>query len=178
MREQMTIPPDGRPPSEQPRWRRDFPIDSPEDQYVARRDFTKFLVLTSLAFVVGQFWIVWQNFRRQRQGRLPMLPVMRADDLPVGGARAFTYPGAHDTCLLVRTGEDRFVAFDQRCTHLSCAVVPEVEKGRFFCPCHNGSFELESGRPLAGPPRRPLARITLEIQNGVIYATGVEARTV
>ncbi|MBX3276580.1 MAG: Rieske (2Fe-2S) protein [Acidobacteria bacterium] len=178
MREQMTIPPDGKPMSDQPRWRRDFPIDWPEDQYVARRDFTKFLVLTSLAFVAGQFWIAWQNFLRRRQGRLPVSAIMPVIDLPVGGARAFSYPGQHDPCLLVRTAEDRFVAFDQRCTHLACAVVPEVDKGRFFCPCHNGSFDLETGRPLQGPPRRPLPRVTLEIRNGVIYATGVEPGTV
>ncbi len=55
--EQRTVAPDGRPESEQPDWRRDFPIDVPEDDYVARRDFTKFMGLTSLAFVVGQFWI-------------------------------------------------------------------------------------------------------------------------
>ena len=52
--EQITIAPDGRPMDEQPAWRQDFPIDWPQDQYVARRDFMKFLVLTSLAFAVGQ----------------------------------------------------------------------------------------------------------------------------
>lgn len=60
--EGLSVPPDGRPEEEQPRWRRDFPIDWPEDQYVSRRDFTKFMVLTSLAFTVGQFWILFQNF--------------------------------------------------------------------------------------------------------------------
>jgi hypothetical protein len=57
-REQLTIPPDGAPLEEQPRWRQDFPIDWPQDHYVSRRDFTKFMVLTSLAFTAGQFWIV------------------------------------------------------------------------------------------------------------------------
>lgn len=49
--------PDGRSADEQPAWRDDFPIDWPEDHYVARRDYTKFMVLTSLAFAVGQLWI-------------------------------------------------------------------------------------------------------------------------
>ena len=56
-----SLPPDGRPVSEQPRWRHDFPIDVPQDDYVARRDFTKFMVLTSLAFVVGQVSIGVKN---------------------------------------------------------------------------------------------------------------------
>ena len=52
---------------EQPAWRQDFPIDWPQDHYVERRDFVKFLTLTSLAFVVGQFWIAGQNWLRGRQ---------------------------------------------------------------------------------------------------------------
>ena len=65
-----------------------------------------------------------------------------------------------------------------RCTHLSCAVVPRPERGELHCPCHVGSFEMTSGRPVAGPPRRPLPRIALEVRGGVVYATGVEERTV
>lgn len=177
-REQITIAPDGRPPEEQPKWRQDFPIDWPQDHYVARRDFTKFMVLTSFAFVAGQVWIVAQNFFRQRRGQPPMLQIATINQLAVGQSLAFTYPAEHDTCLLVRAGENSFVAFDQRCTHLSCAVVPEPDKKRFLCPCHNGSFDLENGKPLAGPPRRPLARIKLEIVNDTIYAAGVEVSTV
>ena len=52
----------------QPAWRNDFPIDWPQDQYVERRDFTKFMVLTSLALTVGQFWIAAQNWWRRRRG--------------------------------------------------------------------------------------------------------------
>jgi len=177
-REQITIPPDGRPPEEQPKWRRDFPIDWPQDHYVARRDFTKFMVLTSFAFVVGQAWIVAQNFLRRRRGELPMRQIAQLDRLAVGQSLAFDYPAEHDSCILVRTGENNFVAFGQKCTHLSCAVVPEPDKKPFLCPCHNGSFDLETGVPLAGPPRRPLPRVKLEIVNGVIYAAGLEAGTV
>jgi Rieske Fe-S protein len=177
-REQITIPPDGKPLAEQPKWRKDFPIDWPEDHFVARRDFTKFMVLTSFAFVVGQAWIVVQNFLRERRGQPPMRRIADLNELPVGQSLVFAYPEAHDTCLLVRTGEKSFVAFSQKCTHLSCAVVPEPEKRRFFCPCHNGSFDLETGKPLAGPPRRPLPRIKLEIANGAVYAAGVEFSTV
>ena len=177
-REHLTIPPDGRPPEQQPQWRQDFPIDWPEDHYVARRDFTKFMVLTSFAFVAGQAWIVVQNFLRQRRGEPPMQQIAVLNRITVGQSLTFDYPAQHDSCILVRTGEDRFVAFSQKCTHLSCAVVPEPEKKRFHCPCHNGSFDLETGKPLAGPPRRPLPRIKLEIINGAIFAAGVENSTV
>lgn len=177
-REEMTIAPNGEPIERQPKWRRDFPIDWPQDHYVARRDFTKFMVLTSFAFLAGQAWIAFQNLLRQRRGAPPLRRIASIGQLPVGGSMAFNYPGEHDTCLLVRTGEDSYVAFDQRCTHLSCAVIPEPERGRFLCPCHNGWFDIETGKPLAGPPRRPLARIKLEIINDEIFAAGVELTTI
>jgi Rieske Fe-S protein len=175
--EQVTIAPDGRPMREQPAWRTDFPIDWPDDHYVERRDFMKFMVLTSLAFTAGQFWIAAQNWLRRRRGRAEMRRVASIDDVPVGAAMTFAYPGQHDACVLVRTGENAFVAYGQKCTHLSCAVRPVADRGILQCPCHDGSFDLASGRPVAGPPRRPLARVRLEIMNHDIYATGVEERT-
>ena len=49
--------PDRKPLPLQPHWVQDFPTDVPEDDHVARREFVKFLVLTSGAFVAGQCWI-------------------------------------------------------------------------------------------------------------------------
>jgi Rieske Fe-S protein len=177
-REQITIPPDGRPPADQPQWRQDFPIDWPQDQYVARREFSKFMVLTSFAFVVGQLWIGVQNAVRRRTGRPPVQKVAALSDVPVGGAVTFSYPTEHDACLLIRPEPGVLVAYSQSCTHLSCAVVPDVEEGCIHCPCHEGCFNLHTGRPIAGPPRRPLPRIPVEVRQGVVYATGVERSTV
>jgi Rieske Fe-S protein len=174
--DQLSVPPDARPYHEQPQWRNDFPIDWPQDELVARRDFTKFLVLTSFAFVVGQAWIAVQNLRRRSRGEPPIRKIAGLQAIPVGGAVTFAYPEAHDDCILVRTADQRFLAYSQKCTHLSCAVTPQIERNRLFCPCHQGFFDLASGIPTAGPPRRPLPRITLEIRDGAIYATGVEVR--
>ncbi len=52
---------------EQPQWRQDFAIDWPEDNFVARRDYAKFLVLTSGAFVAGQAWIAAHSLVRSRR---------------------------------------------------------------------------------------------------------------
>lgn len=169
--------PDGRPESQQPKWRRDFPIDLPQDEYVARRDFTKFMVLTSLAFAVGQVWIGFENWRRRRRGEPAIVEIARVVDIPVGAVITFAYPGPHDSCLLARTGERTWLAYGQECTHLACAVVPELGESRLRCPCHHGYFDLATGRPTAGPPRRPLPRILLDVRNGSVYATGVEVRT-
>lgn len=174
--DQLSVPPDGRPYHDQPQWRNDFPIDWPQDELVARRDFTKFLVLTSFAFVVGQVWIAFENMARKRRGRPPIRMITKVGAMPVGSSMTFAYPEPHDDCILVRTGQQRFVAYSQKCTHLSCAVTPQPQQNRLFCPCHRGFFDLATGAPTAGPPRRPLPRITLELRDGAIYATGVEVR--
>ena len=175
--DQLTIPPDGRPYDQQPVWRRDFAIDWPQDAFVERRDFVKFLVLTSLAFAVGQFWIATRNWFRRRSGQLEAVQIASLSDLPVGGVQTFTYPTDQDPCVLVRPASDVVIAYGQKCTHLSCAVLPDLKTSTIRCPCHNGVFDLASGRPLAGPPRRPLKRVRLEIRGGAVYATGVEERT-
>jgi Rieske Fe-S protein len=174
--EELTIAPDGRPMAEQPKWRRDFPIDVPQDQYVGRREFAKFLALTSLAFVAGQLWILAKTVFGRRGG-FPEVAVARLSDLPVGAALQFDYPLPGEPKILVRLGENEVVAFDQRCTHLSCPVIPQVEQRRFHCPCHAGNFDLASGRPISGPPRRPLPKVELELRGDQIFATGVTERS-
>jgi Rieske Fe-S protein len=161
---------------EQPAWRSDFPIDWPQDHYVERRDFMKFMVLTSLAFTVGQFWIATHSWWKRRVGS-EARRIAALSDVPVGGAMVFAYPEAHDPCLLIRIADGSFLAYGQKCTHLSCAVRPRLEEGVLQCPCHEGSFDAASGRPIAGPPRRPLSRVHLQVRGGEIFATGVEERT-
>jgi Rieske Fe-S protein len=177
-RDQITIPPDFTAPEAQPLWRQDFPIDWPQDQYVERRDFMKFMVLTSGAFAVGQLWIALQSWWRHRRDPLPGRRIAAVDDIGVGQSLMFNYPGEEDACLLVRVSAAEFVAFSQKCTHLSCAVIPRPDQGVFYCPCHEGRFDLRSGAAIAGPPRRPLPRVVLDVRGGEIFATGVEERTV
>lgn len=177
-RETMTIPPDGRPMQAQPRWRRDFAIDWPEDNFVARRDFAKFLVLTSGAFVAGQAWIAAQSLVRRRRPPPGRKRIASLAELPPGSAAMFTYPTENDPGLLVRLPDGKLVAYAQKCTHLSCAVVPRVDEGILYCPCHEGKFELATGRNIAGPPPRPLPRIDLEIDGDAVYAIGITERTV
>ena len=167
--------PDRRSAEEQPRWRRDFPIDLPEDHLVARRDFTKFLVLTSFAFVAGQAWIGVKSLLRGRAPAPEAMRVHRLAELPPGQATPFVYDD--EPALLLRLADGQVAAFGSRCTHLACAVVPDLPAGQLVCPCHQGFFDAASGRPTAGPPRRPLPRILLEVRDGWVWAVGKELRT-
>ncbi len=169
-----TRTPDGAPIEAQPKWRRDFPIDWDEDEYVSRRDLVKFMALTSCAFVGGHAWLIARASREEGPAELAPAAIARTDELAVGGAKVFEFPEGSPPRLLVRLEDERFVAYDQQCTHLLCPVLPEPVEGKLHCPCHNGWFDLETGRPLAGPPRRPLPRVTLEVRDGLVYATGIE----
>jgi Rieske Fe-S protein len=135
------------------------------------------MVVISGAFAIGQLWIGMENVWRRRRGRPPIRKIASLSSLPVGQCIVFQYPGQHDDCLLIRVAEDRLRAFSQKCTHLSCAVVPRVEQGVIYCPCHEGYFDLDTGRNIAGPPPRPLPRITLDVRGDDVYATGVEWQT-
>ena len=176
--EDVTRAPDDRPMHEQPQWRRDFAIDWPEDQHVSRRDFAKFLVLTSGAFVAGQAWIAAQSLVRSRRTPPGRVKIGSLSAMPLGSVVMFAYPTAHDPCLLIRTRDGQLVAYDQKCTHLSCAVVPKIDEGILHCPRHEGIFELATGRNIAGPPPRPLPIIELDVVGDDIFAVGVKERTV
>ena len=196
--EQRTVAPDGRPPEAQPSWRGDFPVDWPQDQYVGRREFTKFMVLTSFAFVVGQICIGIGNWFRSRRPKPDAKPVVTPENgqevtvtldkvrqMKPGEVKTFHYPEENDPCLLVRLageegGKPRCAAYDQRCTHLSCDVIPDPHEPqeKLFCPCHHGYFDCATGRPIAGPPRRPLPLIELEVRGNDLYAVAVKERTV
>ena len=165
-----------RKPSNAPLWQDEFPVFTADERYVSRRQFTKFLTLTSFGMFAGNVWILVRSLF-SRTPTYPQLPVASVDEVPVGGVKTFAYPTPSDPYILIRTAADMWVAFSQKCTHLSCAVIPRPEEKSFFCPCHEGRFDLETGAPTAGPPRRPLTRIALGFRGRDIYAVGVEERT-
>jgi len=165
------------PPNDNSQWQRDFPIKASAASDVSRRDFVKFLVLISGAFTVGQYWILLQAAQR-RTAEFPRMEITKISALPANQVVSFNYPTENDPCLLVRLTDTQFVAYDRRCTHLTCPVIAVPEEGHIHCPCHDGEFEISTGTPISGPPQRPLKRIVLEIQNDSIFAVGVENRTV
>ena len=154
-------------------WRDEFSIEAGHERYVARRQFGKFLVLTSLGMFVGNLWILVRSYLRKDEV-FPRSLVARASDIPKGGVRLFNYPGSQDPCILFHTQSDRYVAYSQKCTHLSCAVIPATDGQRIECPCHHGFFSIEDGRVLQGPPPRPLPRILLDQQGDELWAFGVD----
>ncbi len=96
------------------------------------------------------------------------------EEVPVRGVKLFTCPTVQDHCILVRSAEDTYVAYSQKCTHLSCAVYYSAERNQLECPCHVGVFSAKDGSVLAGPPRGPLPRVLLERRGDALIAVGMQ----
>lgn len=158
------------------KWREDFPVEWAADNYVTRRDFTRFLILTSGATFLGNGYFVAHNALTPRAESGPKVRIAERGELKVGDVKLFRYPTDADPALLIRLGEESFVAFRQRCTHLSCPVHFNAATVQLDCPCHNGTFDARTGQVLGGPPPRPLPRIALSLEGETIYASGLVAQ--
>jgi cytochrome b6-f complex iron-sulfur subunit len=62
-----------------------------------------------------------------------------------------------------------FFALSSVCTHLGCMTRYQPESAQIACPCHGSRFSLE-GKVTAGPAPRPLRRLQLTIERGVLVA--------
>src|SRR5215472_11825896 len=151
----------------------DFPIEWEGDHYVSRREMVKFLSLGSALLAISTWATAFaKRFVRKDSADVRLLGPVK--ELEQNGHMLFRYPTADSPCIAIRTPEGKLVAYSQVCTHLSCAVVYNKDDNGLFCPCHHGLFNL-AGQPIAGPPTRPLPRVTLEQRGDKIYAVGMEA---
>jgi Rieske Fe-S protein len=96
------------------------------------------------------------------------------DRLPPGQATSYVTP-VGEAVLITRHGEGvepaDFVALSSTCPHLGCKVHWEGQHERFFCPCHNGTFDPK-GKPTGGPPQaagQGLPRYALKVENGLLF---------
>lgn len=153
------------------RWRAEFPYRWDADDLVSRRQLLRFAVFTSGALFASTMLIAALGLL-QRQRPSDVRPIARVADVPEGTALYFHYPEPDDQAVLLHLAGGRFVAYSQRCTHLSCAVYYQEERQRLYCPCHEGVFNPLTGDPVAGPPQRRLEQILLREEGGMLYAVG------
>ena len=162
-----------RSPSKEPLWKDEFSVFTSDERYVTRRQFTQFLTLASLGMFVGILWILVKAYFAKAPS-FPSVAVAEMGEIPVRGVKLFTYPTERDHCILIRASEEEYVAYSQKCTHLSCAVYFSAKEDRLECPCHRGFFSVKDGSVLQGPPPRPLPQITLERNGARLLAVGVK----
>src|SRR5436309_1019782 len=99
-----------RPSSSTPLWQDEFSVFTADERYVNRRQFTKFLTLTSFAMLVGNLWILARSLFHSTPKYRPQA-VAAVDEIPVGGVKLFAYPTPEDPCILVRTAAGAYTAY-------------------------------------------------------------------
>ena len=90
--------------------------------------------------------------------------IIKASKFPVGSAQKFVAANGAPAYLF-RTKAGVF-AYSAICTHQGCTVDYLKAGKKLICPCHSGSFDpFNSAKVVAGPPERPLDKISVSIKN-------------
>ena len=160
-----------------PAYEVDFPVERLEAEHVSRREFAKVLCLVSGGMVVGSGWVAVKDklfppFRVKGE-----IFVCRTDEVPVGGTFPFQLEGTKMPFILIRPEENEWYAYEQKCTHLSCAVFYAPKEGKIQCPCHNGWFDARTGAVLQGPPPRPLPQLAVVLKGDQVFGAEPESKT-
>jgi cytochrome b6-f complex iron-sulfur subunit len=153
----------------------------PDDSNVSRpsADRRSFISLTAMALGLtgGYGMFVGMAARFLYPARPPdrhWMYVAALTDIVHGGSLLFAAPNGQTISVTRLTAEgtvDDFIALSSICPHLGCKVHWETQNKRFFCPCHNGAFNVE-GNSIAGPPfdaKQNLARFPLKVENGNLF---------
>src|SRR3954463_8290929 len=100
--------------STKPAWSEEFSVYAAEEAYIQRRQFTKFLVLTSFGMVAGQAWVWMKALGATARSALPEVVTVSASGVAAGSVRFFTYPTPAEPCILIRRTNGEFTAFSQK----------------------------------------------------------------
>lgn len=149
-------------------WKKDFPYQRTSATEVTRRDFAKFLCLVSGGLVFGNA-VVAAKATFFPEEEIEEQYVCDKSDVPVGGTKSFILKGSTIPYILIHLEDGEFRSYEQKCTHLSCAVYYKPNTGKMECPCHNGWFDAYTGEVLQGPPPRPLPKLEVIIKDEKIY---------
>ena len=86
----------------------------------------------------------------------------KPDQIPVG-----TLVAMPEQKVYVMHAREGFFAMSAVCTHLGCLTRYEQDNDRILCPCHGSRFATD-GSVAAGPAPKPLHRLELALEDGVL----------
>lgn len=134
-----------------------------KQENVDRRGFFKrFLMGVGLLASYGTGAVYGLQFLlpKKKSKKFRKLLVASLDELPQNGSKTFKDLSGREM-VLVNTDQG-LKAISTDCTHLGCKSYWEPDNDRFFCPCHDGVFDV-NGNVVSGPPPRPLDRYEVEV---------------
>jgi arsenite oxidase small subunit len=170
-----------------------------------RREFIQYLIKISVGLPILTIipWFSSLGYKSMEVKRIwPVVVICSLNELKEKGYKVFMYPLTNTPNILIKVGEpvkfgigpeNDIVAYSLLCQHLGCVVryLSSLEtkgsvsiksdlrgKPLFYCPCHAGVYDIiDGGVPVAGPPKFPLPRVLLRIENingnDVIIAYGM-----
>ena len=117
-----------------------------------------FITYIAVLFLSGALLVRYLTPSISRKRRV--LISAASADVPINGALVFP----NERLALLRD-EKGFNALSLICTHLGCTVT--VTEDTLSCPCHGSLFDRR-GMVLKGPADKPLARLELVENNGMV----------
>lgn len=134
---------------------------------ISRRTFLDWLLMGGLlawgaAFVAPVITYVWPSQKRGPNSQT--VSAGKVDEFAEWQHKMIALDNR--PVIVVRTPQG-FRAYSAVCTHLGCIVGWDAGRRQIACPCHAGFFDL-NGRPVAGPPPRPLTEQSVVVVNNEV----------
>ncbi|HCN04317.1 MAG TPA: hypothetical protein DIS79_01760 [Bacteroidetes bacterium] len=112
-------------------------------------------------------WIFRVSTERRDVGRSRVLTVNLSEfPTQAGGVRTLAGGTVYVRAEARSDGSVHHVVRSLSCTHARCPL--HIDGERIVCRCHGGVFDL-SGKPVSGPPQRPLEVCDTETDGDVCY---------
>lgn len=141
---------------------------------ISRRKFCNGLLLTSGGVMLAASTVKAKaTYQYDSMMAYPPLRIEGAEKMTPGSAIYFSYPMRYDSAILLRDACGEYRAFSRKCSHVGCSVEFDPSRSCLECPCHKGTYDMQTGLVLYGPPPRPLDQIILQIRaGGQVWAVG------
>lgn len=91
-------------------------------------------------------------------------PLVSLQGLPIGGGVVL----GERKIVVTRDSSDAIHAFSAVCTHQGCAITT-VSDGTINCLCHGSKFDMNTGRPVAGPATSPLPPVAIQRRGDAVF---------
>ncbi len=139
-----------------------------EEKVKSRREFLRGLgIASAVVIAIGVFFrnVLAYLYPPAKEKTYHKYLVAKVDEIPVGKAKEMTL--SNQPIFVVHL-EEGYKVFSGVCTHLGCIVRWEEQKGRFYCPCHQGIFD-KTGVVTGGPPPRPLDEFEVKVDKKLVF---------
>ncbi len=138
-----------------------------------RRDFLSYILsISGLGFIASVLYPILAYLKPPKQSEVEVSNVLacKLSELEKETHKIIRF--GNKPVILIRTADDKLVAFSAICTHLDCTVQYRKDFGTIWCACHNGKYDL-TGRNISGPPPRPLDPYKVILKGEDIYISKI-----